>query len=57
MGEEKRNQKFQYEKPELVDMLQEGAKGVDPCDVGTGDDYCYDGPAAGYCSVGTDYGW
>jgi len=54
MEEEKRDKKFKYEKPELVDMMRTGAKG--DCENGSGDELCYDGVAPGdYCSVGTDY--
>ena len=57
MEEKKRNEKIQYEKPELVDIMRTGAKGQDNCNpVGSGaGDGCYDGiSAVDYCSIGSD---
>jgi len=53
----KKGKKIEYEKPELVDIMREGAKGqTQYCEDGSGEYWCYDGIAPGdYCSVGTDY--
>ncbi len=56
MEDKKKDRKFQYEKPELVDMMRAGARGQDSCEpFGSGAaDWCYDGMSPGsYCDVGT----
>ncbi len=59
MEDKKKNGKFQYEKPGLVDMMRAGAKGQyqnDNCSTfGSGASVeCYDGGSPGqYCYEGT----
>ena len=53
--EEKRDGKFKYEKPELVDMMRAGAGGQeDYCQPGSTAEFaCYNGVNPGWCSLGT----
>ncbi len=57
MEDKKKIVKFQYEKPELVDMMRAGAEGQNgDCENGTGDAYCYDGVvASSWCNIGSDH--
>ncbi len=59
MEEKKRVGKFEYEKPELVDMMRAGASGQEECNPfgSSAGDSCYDGTSPGlYCGTGTGVG-
>ncbi len=57
MEDKKKNGKFEYEKPGLVDMMRTGARGQADCNPfgSSAIGYCYDGMAAGGdCVTGPD---
>ncbi len=53
MEDKKKDGKFKYEKPKLVDILQTGAEG-DSCADGTGNDACDAGVSAFYSCINGD---